>query len=93
MNDGLRATAHRARTKVSKSRVGTMFHRDSTATTRKIRNLRRRVDELEDEVQESRRLNRRVAELLDVVEELLLPVAQRDEEKIQEYVKRYSSSI
>jgi len=70
-----------------------MFKRDSKETTRKIRNLRRRVDELELEVQESRRLNRRVAELLDLVEELLLPVAQRDEEKIEEYVKRYSSSI
>ena len=37
-------------------------------------------------MQEARRLNRRLAELMDVVEELLVPIAQRDEEKIQQYL-------
>ena len=41
--------------------------------------LRERVAVLEDEVQECRQLNLRLAELTDVVQELLLPVAQRDE--------------
>ena len=55
--------------------------------------LRRRVVELEKEVQENRRLNRRLAELMDVVQELLLPVAQRDEELLRERLERYSASL
>ena len=55
--------------------------------------LRRRVAELESEMQESRRLNRRLAELTDIVQELLVPVAQRDEEKVREYLARYSASL
>ena len=35
-------------------------------------------------MQESRRLNRRLAELTDIVEELLVPLAQRDEDKVNE---------
>jgi hypothetical protein len=50
------------------------------------RSLRRRVEELEDEMQEARRLNRRLAELMDVVEELLVPISQRDEERVQKYL-------
>ncbi len=56
-----------------------------------LRRLRRRVTELEKEVQENRRLNRRVAELLDIVEELLVPVALRDEERIRAYLQEHSS--
>ncbi len=55
--------------------------------------LRRRVADLEDEMQESRRLNRRLAELTDIVQELLVPLAQRDEEKVREYLDRYSNSL
>ena len=49
-----------------------------------IEALRERVAVLEDEVQECRQLNLRLAELTDVVQELLLPVAQRDEERVAE---------
>ena len=59
--------------------------RRGRATPNQLRRLRRRVAELEKEVQENRRLNRRVAELLDIVEELLVPIAQRDEERIRAY--------
>lgn len=55
--------------------------------------LRRRVEVLEEEVQECRRLNLRLAELTDVVQELLLPVAQRDEEKITALLDRYSKGL
>lgn len=55
--------------------------------------LRRRVSELEREIQETRRLNRRLAELMDVVQELLLPVAQQDEELLRERLERYSASL
>ncbi|WP_239460132.1 DUF6752 domain-containing protein [Nocardioides daejeonensis] len=55
--------------------------------------LAARVAELEAEVQECRQLNLRLAELTDLVQELLLPVAQRDEEKLAELVDRYSSQL
>lgn len=55
--------------------------------------LRRRVGVLEDEVQECRELSRRVAELTDIMTELLLPMAQRDEEKLQELLGRYQDSL
>ena len=44
--------------------------RTGGASEGELGRLRRRIKELEDEVQENRRLNRRVAELLDIVEEL-----------------------
>ena len=55
--------------------------------------LRERVAVLEDEVQECRQLNLRLAELTDVVQELLLPVAQRDEERIAAVVEKYSQGL
>jgi len=55
--------------------------------------LRARVTALEDEVQEQRQLNRRLAELLDVVTELLIPIQDRDEAKVQEILKGYRSTL
>ena len=55
--------------------------------------LRGRVAELENEVQENRRLNRRVAELLDIVEELLVPLAQRDEERVRAYLRAHEADL
>ncbi len=55
--------------------------------------LERRVDELEAEVQECRQLNLRLAELTDVVMELLLPVADRDEERVAELLQSYRDSV
>jgi hypothetical protein len=55
--------------------------------------LRERVAVLEDEVQECRQLNLRLAELTDVVEELLLPVAQRDEERLAAVLEKYSRGL
>jgi hypothetical protein len=63
------------------------------ASKREVAALRRRVAELEKEMQEARRLNRRLAELTDVVQELLVPIAQRDEEKVRRYLDRYSTSL
>ncbi len=68
-----------------------------TATTqetlRQVAQLRQRVEELESEVQENRRLNRRLAELTDVVQELLVPIAQRDEDKLRERLEKYAESL
>ena len=48
-----------------------------------------RLRDLEAEAHENRRLQRRVAELTDVVAELLVPLADRDEERVQELLQRY----
>ena len=55
--------------------------------------LRDRLAVLEDEVQQCRQLNLRLAELTDVVQELLLPVAQRDEARLAELMERYSKGL
>jgi hypothetical protein len=58
-----------------------------------IDTLRERVSVLEDEVQECRQLSLRLAELTDVVEELLLPIARRDEEGISAVLEKYSRGL
>lgn len=58
-----------------------------------VAELAERVAVLEEEVQECRQLNLRLAELTDLVQELLLPVAQRDEEKVAEMVRRYAAEL
>ncbi len=54
---------------------------------------RRRIEELEQEVTEARRLNRRIAELTDVVQELLLPIADRDDERLRERLDGYADTL
>ena len=55
--------------------------------------VRGRLAALEAEVQENRQLHRRVAELTDVVAELLLPVADRDEERVAELLATYRARL
>ncbi|MDP2712253.1 MAG: hypothetical protein Q8O56_13635 [Solirubrobacteraceae bacterium] len=50
--------------------------------------LARRVSALEEAVTESRRLNQRLSEVLDVVAEVLVPAADRDEEKLRALLAR-----
>jgi uncharacterized protein involved in exopolysaccharide biosynthesis len=66
---------------------------DLAALRSQVKRLRGRVAELEEEVQEARRLNRRIAELTDVVQELLLPIAQRDEDRVTEVLERYREAL
>jgi uncharacterized small protein (DUF1192 family) len=61
--------------------------------TDEVAELRARIAVLEDEVQECRQLNLRLAELTDVVQELLLPVAQQDQERIAQAMERYSKGL
>ncbi|WP_243057998.1 DUF6752 domain-containing protein [Nocardioides sp. SR21] len=58
-----------------------------------VRRLEERVADLEADVAEMRRHNVRLAELVDVVQELLVPVASRDEAKIQEAIARFQESL
>ncbi len=63
------------------------------ATTEQIRALQERIANLEAEVQETRRLNRHVAEVTDVVQEVLLPAANRDDDRLREVLDRYRESF
>ena len=67
--------------------------KETAARVRRLTQLEDRVAELEAEVQECRQVNLRLAELTDVVQELLLPVAQRDEERITEVMERYTKNL
>ncbi len=86
MNETLRSRGRQTLQKLSRAKA-------VPASRREVAALRRRVAELEKEMQEARRLNRRLAELTDVVQELLVPIAQRDEEKVRRYLDRYSTAL
>lgn len=68
---------------------GLSRHRENRPGPQVSADLERRVAALEEAVQENRALNVRLAELTDVVTELLLPVAARDEEKLEELLGKY----
>jgi hypothetical protein len=55
--------------------------------------LESRVARLEAELDDYRRAHLRFAELVDLVQELLLPVAQRDEEKVARLVAQYTDEL
>lgn len=58
-----------------------------------IEDLERRVAGLELAVSELRRHNLRLAELADIVQELLVPMASRDEERIRQAIDKFAKSI
>lgn len=55
--------------------------------------LEQRVADLEADVAELRRHNLRLAELTDLVQELLVPMASRDEERIATALERFNESL
>jgi hypothetical protein len=58
-----------------------------------VRRLEERVAALEADLTELRRHNVRLAELADVVQELLVPMASRDEAAIQQAIERFQESL
>jgi hypothetical protein len=58
-----------------------------------VNELMSRIQQLEDEVQENRNLNLKVAELIDVVQELLVPVASQDRERIEAALAKFERSL
>lgn len=60
---------------------------------RRSRGVRARLAALEVEAHENRQLQRRVAELTDVVTELLIPIADRDEARVQELLTDYRAGL
>jgi hypothetical protein len=73
--------------------MGSMSNLRSKVGGAAVVDLRRRVRRLEDEVQECRRLNLRLAELTDIMSELLLPLEQRDEERLTALLATYQNSL
>ncbi len=63
------------------------------AEQERLDKLEQRVLDLEAEISEMRRHHLRLAELTDVVQELLVPMATRDEERIREAIDQFSASI
>jgi hypothetical protein len=57
------------------------------------RSLRGRVERLEQELEADRQLHRRIAELSDVVAELLVPMQDRDEDRVNELLSQYRKTI
>jgi prefoldin subunit 5 len=57
---------------------------------RRGRDLRREIAELRAEIAETRRLNQRVAELTDLVAEVLVPLADRDDARVQKALETFA---
>ncbi|WP_133241182.1 DUF6752 domain-containing protein [Nocardioides gansuensis] len=57
------------------------------------RELEARIAALEAQVAECQSLHHRFAELMDVVTELLVPLASRDEAKVQETLQKYADEL
>lgn len=60
---------------------------------RSVAELEQRVADLEADISEMRQHNLRLAEIADVVQELLIPLASRDELKVQEAIERFNKSL
>lgn len=66
-----------------KDRVRRSFVSPGTAT-----HLQHQIDGLQAAVDENRRLNERLSDVLDVMVELLVPLADRDEDRMREALAR-----
>lgn len=60
---------------------------------KKDEGLAERVARLEQEVADLRRHNLRLAELADLVQELLVPMAQRDQERVDAAIAAFQDSL
>jgi hypothetical protein len=58
-----------------------------------VDDLLTRIEQLENEVQENRNLNLKLAELIDVIQELLVPVASQDRERIEAALVKFERSL
>ena len=79
--------------RLSAERVRRALHARTVPPSQALEELTARVASLEDEVRECRRQQLRLAELTDVVQELLLPLSQRDQAKVDELLERYSAQL
>jgi hypothetical protein len=63
------------------------------ARIRSVAELEQRVADLEADMSEVRQHNLRLAEISDVIQELLIPLASRDEAKVQGAIERFNKSL
>ncbi|HET7194653.1 MAG TPA: DUF6752 domain-containing protein [Nocardioides sp.] len=63
------------------------------ARLRSVAELEQRVADLEADMSEVRQHNLRLAEISDVIQELLIPLASRDEARVQEAIERFNKSL
>ena len=67
---------------------------ESLAATRRGhvrgRAIRREIAELRAEIAETRRLHQRVAELTDLMAEVLVPIADRDDARVQKALEAFA---
>ena len=63
------------------------------ARFRSVAELEQRVADLVADMREVRQHNLRLAEISDVIQELLIPLASRDEAKVQEAIERFNKSL
>jgi len=63
------------------------------ASMEAVQRLERRVADVEADLSEVRRHNLRLAEVADVLQELLVPLASRDDAAVQEAVERFRKSL
>lgn len=68
-------------------------NRAGAASEGEVEDLQERVAALESEIQELRRMNVRLAELVDVVQELMYPVAKRDEAALDAAFEKFQRSL
>ncbi|TYL45448.1 hypothetical protein FXB39_18360 [Nocardioides sp. BGMRC 2183] len=62
-------------------------------SSRRVRDLEERVAQLESEIAELRRHHLRVAELADVMTELVLPLADRDPDRVERAIAAFNASL
>jgi len=55
--------------------------------------LYKRVLELEQEIQETRKLNQRLSDVIDVITEILVPAADRDDERMRAALARLDAVV
>jgi len=58
-----------------------------------LKQLEERIAALEEELHTYQTTHVRLAELIDLVQELLVPVAQQDSERVAELVRKFSDEL
>ncbi len=53
---------------------------------------RQLIDELQEELRETMSLHEQLAELADIMGEILIPVADRDDERVREALEKYAEA-
>ncbi|HEU4567097.1 MAG TPA: DUF6752 domain-containing protein [Marmoricola sp.] len=89
----IRHAGNRLRARIKRGSGDDEHARRLARLERQLRQARRRISALEDDVQEARRLNKRIAELTDLVAEVLLSEDRRDDAAVRSRLKAYRDSV